>query len=275
MLQPWPSWKVTPESAHSTGAFHRQRSVEYRQANDLGARQVRAMRLAFGGEEKGAPGINLARFFPLTGKDVDGLVSLGMNVGWNRQSGSKFSQYRNPTRFGIPMQHHQLDPSVRTRLPLGFFRSGNVRKHPSIEAPWGQIASPVNPSWPPGKRCIGRKCFAPGRGYGIVLRRSSERSSAWLEHLVWDQDVAGSNPVAPTISPGRSLNTHRKSMASRDIPQFAANSLIRRNLQHGLFMRDGTHLLSHPPNTALEPTRITRYDLPMSRRLFDIVGPRG
>src|SRR5690349_23368910 len=27
----------------------------------------------------------------------------------------------------------------------------------------------------------------------------SERSSAWLEHLLWEQDVAGSNPVAPTI----------------------------------------------------------------------------
>ena len=34
---------------------------------------------------------------------------------------------------------------------------------------------------------------------GYSLSGLSERSSAWLEHLVWDQDVAGSNPVAPTI----------------------------------------------------------------------------
>lgn len=25
-------------------------------------------------------------------------------------------------------------------------------------------------------------------------------SSAWLEHLVWDQDVAGSNPVTPIFA---------------------------------------------------------------------------
>lgn len=32
---------------------------------------------------------------------------------------------------------------------------------------------------------------------------SSDRSSVWLEHLIWDQGVAGSNPVGPTnILPG-------------------------------------------------------------------------
>ena len=47
--------------------------------------------------------------------------------------------------------------------------------------------------------------------YGIILNAFSELllfkcfaeipgcGSAWLEHLVWDQGVAGSNPVFPTI----------------------------------------------------------------------------
>jgi hypothetical protein len=38
----------------------------------------------------------------------------------------------------------------------------------------------------------------------------SERSSAWLERVVWVHEVAGSNPVAPTIfSAGRFWFIHR------------------------------------------------------------------
>src|SRR6266568_3872509 len=32
-----------------------------------------------------------------------------------------------------------------------------------------------------------------------IIRVQSERSSAWLERVVWVHEVAGSNPVAPTI----------------------------------------------------------------------------
>ena len=34
-----------------------------------------------------------------------------------------------------------------------------------------------------------------------VLQSASGRSSAWLEHLLWEQEVARSNRVAPTIFP--------------------------------------------------------------------------
>jgi hypothetical protein len=36
--------------------------------------------------------------------------------------------------------------------------------------------------------------------------RITGRSSAWLERMVWDHEVAGSNPVAPIFSPlGREI----------------------------------------------------------------------
>ena len=39
---------------------------------------------------------------------------------------------------------------------------------------------------------------------GKTLRRTQKKAltgcgSAWLERLVWDQEVAGSNPVTPTV----------------------------------------------------------------------------
>ena len=36
-----------------------------------------------------------------------------------------------------------------------------------------------------------------GVGYTYQVLKASGCGSAWLERLVWDQEVAGSNPVTP------------------------------------------------------------------------------
>ena len=33
----------------------------------------------------------------------------------------------------------------------------------------------------------------------VISRKHTGRSSAWLERVVWDHEVAGSNPVAPIV----------------------------------------------------------------------------
>src|SRR5688572_32572056 len=80
--------------------------------------------------------------------------------------------------------------------------------------------------WSPGfSRQRARMAFKrpnrlnPGLQGRIKLRRTarskifrvgqSARSSAWLEHLHWEQDVAGSNPVAPTIFPDTLKREHQ------------------------------------------------------------------
>ena len=43
-----------------------------------------------------------------------------------------------------------------------------------------------------------RSCVDERQGNNAKTIASSGCGSAWLERLVWDQEVAGSNPVTPT-----------------------------------------------------------------------------
>ena len=44
---------------------------------------------------------------------------------------------------------------------------------------------------------------SPGEDAWQARKNTTGCGSAWLERLVWDQEVAGSNPVTPIVSKGQ------------------------------------------------------------------------
>src|SRR5438874_12402400 len=63
----------------------------------------------------------------------------------------------------------------------------------------------------------------------IRVPSTSGHSSAWLERTVRDREVGGSNPLAPTISPGGTVGlipVEYRRLASLDRKLLAARSLF-------------------------------------------------
>jgi hypothetical protein len=58
------------------------------------------------------------------------------------------------------------------------------------------VASPAYPTYP--QNLLRRDTFPAVPAIGSIQPSPAECSSAWLEHLLWEQGVAGSNPVTPT-----------------------------------------------------------------------------
>src|SRR5690242_4588672 len=57
---------------------------------------------------------------------------------------------------------------------------------------------------PPGRRFRERRAGEPSRGRtGVGFGDSTGCSAAWLARLLWEQEVAGSNPAIPTVIAGR------------------------------------------------------------------------
>src|SRR5437899_2279408 len=100
--------------------------------------------------------------------------------------------------------------------------------------------------------------------------RSSERSSAWLEHLVWDQDVAGSNPVAPTI-PSNSPHPSRPKQCFTNSDESNDRNPVQVAIEIGLPLRGLEHSCKSPDLVledhqfpADDPRHLTGY-VPQSR----------
>ena len=61
--------------------------------------------------------------------------------------------------------------------------------------------------------------------------------SAWLERLVWDQEVAGSNPVTPIVCGCSSMVEHQPSKLDTWVrfPSPAFPQMMRRAFEKGIF----------------------------------------
>ena len=66
--------------------------------------------------------------------------------------------------------------------------------------------------------------------------------SAWLERLVWDQEVAGSNPVTPTVCGCSSMVEHQPSELDTWVrfpsPAFFMQNMRMFWLLKGLFLKE-------------------------------------
>ena len=87
-------------------AYHRQRSVENREADYLGFRNVRAVGNAARREEKCPRGVRRAGLLPLAGQHINKLVGLWVNVRWYSDSCVKFAKHRHAAGLLVPVEEH-------------------------------------------------------------------------------------------------------------------------------------------------------------------------
>ena len=86
--------------------------------------------------------------------------------------------------------------------PLRCAQGDNVRGHRFSSGAHGtQLAHTASPQAPSGPPAVNRLTHPARLGIlkKVVKAGPSGRGAVWLARLLWEQEVAGSNPAAPTI----------------------------------------------------------------------------
>ena len=102
---------------------------------------MRTVTDALGRKEQRAGGVGHAGFIPFAGQNISPLVRVRMRVRGDCVSWFKFAQHHRPAGALIPVQNHQLNPFIRTRLPDFVFAQRDVGKHDFTEADRARFAS--------------------------------------------------------------------------------------------------------------------------------------